>query len=1145
MTFDETLLQVTTLLQHQRRIAYRSLKRRFGLDDEEVEDIKAELIDAKRVAIDENDKVLVWAGKPQHADDPMLSQTPSPPERRQLTVMFCDLVSSTPLAEQLDPEDFRDVVQAYQILCEQQAHSLDGYVALYMGDGILFYFGYPIAYEDAAARAIRTGLRILAALPTLNAQLCNRFPILTERPLQVRIGIHTGLVVVGEMGGSDYRAQVALGETPNIAARVQGIAAPNTVAISAKTHQLVAGLFECRELGRPLLKGVSNSVLVYQVLSEGEAQSRFDVVRQTGLPALVGRTEELNILQRRWSQAKSGTGQVVWLDGEAGIGKSRLVHGLRDHTSHERATCLEFRCDPYHQHTALYPVVRLLERVFQFQREDSSLQKFEKLKQALAGYRFPRADTVLLLAELLSVPLPAGVPALTLSPEKKRQRTQENLIGWIFEEAEQQPTLCVCEDLQWADPSTLTLLDLCLPKLASVPMLLLLTSRPEFVVPWQDKEWKDKERQDNEQKDTHQQPHHTQLTLRRLAQPASQALIEQIAGGRSLPGPVLQHILIQTDGVPLFIEELTKTVVESEVLQDVNGRYELTRPLATLDIPATLHDSLMARLDRLAAKDLAQIGAALGREFSYELIQAVSTREEVSLQQGLQQLCQAGLIYQRGTPPHATYFFKHALIQETAYQSLLKRTRQDVHYTSAQILEERFPEITETQPEFVAHHYTQAGRIQQAIPYWRQAGERANTRAAHTEAIQHAQTGLDLVSSLPEDAERDQLELDLQVLLGGSLSSNYGAPEVERTYRRARELCQRLGETKEIFPVLRGLATFYMMRGNQTVAQDLSEQCMRFAHATRNSLFQIEACVALGFNLFYRGKLEAARTTLEQGVQLYSEIQEKATPVFFTPQDPGVACLSLLPWVLWLLGYPDQATQRHEEALHLAQRLGQPFNVTYALIVGSSYDVLRQEKEEAMQHAVTALQTASEHGLSTWSIAAKIQLGSTKAARGESAEALDLLTENITAWRALGLELTCPFHIASLAQAYRTAGQLDKALASITEALQHAEQYGERWYDAECYRLRGEYALAQSADQDDEADDEAEADWLQVIEIARSQQAKSLELRAAVSLSRLWQRQGKKTEASALLCPIYAWFSEGFDSEDLRYARALLAELED
>ena len=1127
MTFDETLFQVTLLLQQEGRVAYRSLKRRFGLDDEELEDVKAELIDAKQIAVDENDRVLVWAGRQNQSADSLghspqsLSSSLSQAERRQLTVMFCDIVGSTPLAEQLDPEEFREVIQAYQTLCEQQAHPLGGYVALYMGDGILFYFGYPIAYEDAAARAIRAGLGIISALPGLNTRLQTQLPLFEERPLQIRIGIHTGLVVVGEMGGSDYRAQVALGETPNIAARVQEVAAPNTVAISARTHQLVAGLFECHELGHPLLKGVSSSILVYRVLNEGEAQSRFDIIRLTGLSALVGRTEELNMLHRRWSQAKSGAGQLVWLEGEAGIGKSRLVHELQEQIRQERATRLEFRCDPYHQHTSLYPVIRLLERVFQLQRADSPLKKYDQLKHALSGYRFPRADTALLLAELLSLPLPEGVPALTLSSEKKRQRTQETLIEWIYEEAERRPTLCVCEDVHWADPSSLALLDLCLQKLSTAPLLLVLSSRPGFVPPWQD---------------SGKPPNHIQLTLRRLPQAAAQALIAQIAAGRDLPSTVVQQVLSRTDGVPLFIEELTKTVMESGVLQEVEGRYELTGSLTGLDIPATLHDSLMARLDRLEAKELSQIGATLGREFRYELLQAVSGYEEVSLQQGLQRLCQAGLLYQNGVPPHATFFFKHALIQETAYQSLLRRTRQQLHQTTAQVLEERFPQIAETQPEILAHHYTQAGRIERAIPYWRQAGERANTRAAHAEAIQHAQTGLDLLSGLPEGAARNHLELGLLILLGGSLSSNYGAREVKQTYDRARELCQQIGETPEIFSVLRGLSTFYTMNADHTTGRKLAEQCLQFAQSSGDPARLIEGYTGLGCALVFVGDMSTAHSLLEQGLALYEE-QRSQSFAFLTPQDPGIACLSFLPWVLWMLGYPDQAYRRYQQAIALAEQLDQPFNTAYMHTLVSLFDLLRQEPEHAARHAQTAIRIGTKHGYDTLCILSTLQLGVVRCIQDPQTGIRDL-TQALDAWQ---LDYMRPYWLAELSQAYWRTGQLTETYTFVNRALDIAQRNGESWYAAEYYRLRGEYTLAQAADRQGEA----EADFLQALELAQTQQAKALELRAALSLSRLWRHQEKRAEARSLLYPISTWFTEGADSRDLQQAKTLLTELGD
>jgi class 3 adenylate cyclase len=775
MKFSEVVAQTLTWLQREGRVSYRALKREFELDDEFLEDLKAEIIEAKRLAIDENGKVLVWVGnsslesKVQSLEsegqgqastvqtlDPRRQTLDVAAERRQLTVMFCDLVGSTALSEQLDPEELREVVRAYQATCTNAVQHYAGHLAQHLGDGLLVYFGYPAAHEDDAQRAVRTGLEIIAAMHRLSpspsqGEGWGEGSVVAPSPdsphpsplskgareLQVRIGVHTGLVVIGEIGSSEKREILALGETPNIAARLQGLAEPDTVVLSTATHRLVVGLFECQDLGRQTLKGISTPLSVYRVVRESEAQSRFEAAVSRGLTPLVGREDELGLLQRRWTQAKAGEGQVVLLSGEPGIGKSRLGQEFKEQLGQEGTVRLEFRCSPYHQNSALYPVIEHLQRVLGVEREDSAQMKLGKLEQTLSHYQFPQADTLPLLAALLSLPHPEDIPSLTLSPERQKEKTLQALVRWLCEEAERHVVYCAWEDLHWPDPSTLQLLALYLDQVPTARMLVLLTFRPEFMPPWGSRSYL------------------SQLTLGRLGRSQVERIVANVTGGRILPDEVVEQVVAKTDGVPLFVEELTKMVIELGLVRAVNGHYELTRPLSALAIPATLHDSLMARLDRLAeAKAVAQLGATLGREFSYELLQAVSSVDEATLQRGLAQLVDAELVYQRGLPPQAQYIFKHALVQDTAYQSLLKSSRQQLHQQVAQVLKEQFPETVETQPELVAHHYTEAGLIEQAVPYWQQAGERAVDRSAYVEAISHLSKGLELLTTLPETVER-------------------------------------------------------------------------------------------------------------------------------------------------------------------------------------------------------------------------------------------------------------------------------------------------------------------------------------------------------------------------------------------------------
>ena len=690
MDFVAVVDQAIALLRQRGRLTYRTLQLQFELDEAHLEALKDELIEGQRLVVDAAGRILVWTGGaetlpaapsssappvprpatqeaalPQTAPPPAASSTPEA-ERRQLTVLFCDLIDSTPLASQLDPEDLREVVRAYQETCAKVIARFDGHIAQYLGDGLLVYFGYPLAHEDDAQRAVRAGLGIVEALGPLHTRLTQERGV----HLAVRLGIHTGLVVVGEVGGGMRQEQLALGETPNLAARLQGIAAPNTLVISATTLQLLGGVFACQPLGTPLLKGQAQPLAVYRVLYESMARSRLEAVGATGLTPLVGREQEVGLLRERWAQVKDGLGQVVLLSGEAGIGKSRLVQVLKEQVATEpQAWLTPCQCSPYHQNSALYPWIDLLERVaLHFDREETSQQKLRKLEGFLVQYGLPLAEAVPLFAALLSLPLTADYAPLPLSPEQQKQQTLHALLTIMLRIAAQQPVLLVMEDLHWVDPSTLELLSLLVDQGPTARILALWTFRPDFSPPWTGR------------------AHLTQVTLNRLPRRLAAEMTGRVAHGKVLPAEVVEQVVAKTDGVPLFVEELTKMVLESGLLQERAEGYELPGPLPPLAIPATLHDSLMARLDRLAAvKPMAQLGATLGREFAYALLQAVSPWDEETLRLGLQQLVEAELLYQRGLPPQATYVFKHALIQDAAYQSLLRSTRQRHHQRIAQV----------------------------------------------------------------------------------------------------------------------------------------------------------------------------------------------------------------------------------------------------------------------------------------------------------------------------------------------------------------------------------------------------------------------------------------------------------------------------
>jgi len=875
MDFYAILDQVIALLQQRQRVTYRALKVQFQLDDEALEALKEELIDAQQLARDEQGRILVWTGgagtlpsplspSAQHAPQPAVQETtpqtvsapavPPPPdaERRQLTVLFCDLVDSTVLASQLDPEDLREVVRAYQEVCAKVVARFEGHIAQYLGDGLLVYFGYPRAHEDDAQRAVRAGLGMIDAVGQLNARLAQECGV----QLAVRLGVHTGLVVVGEVGGGTRQEQLALGETPNLAARLQGIAAPNTLVISAATFQLLGGFFACQPLGTPLLKGLAQPLAVYQVLYESMARSRLEAVGSAGLTPLVGREQELGLLRERWAQVKDGMGQVVLLSGEAGIGKSRLVQVLTAQVAAEpQAWLTPCQCSPYYQHSALYPMIDLLERVaLRFEPEESPQQKLRKLEGFLVQYGLLLAEAVPLFASLLSLPLGADYTLLPVLPAQQKQQTLRALMTILLRIAAQQPVLFVMEDLHWVDPTTLEFLSLLVDQGPTARILALLTFRPDFRPPWTGRS------------------HLTQMTVTRLPRRQAMEVIRQVAHGKVLPPEVVEQMVAKTDGVPLFVEELTKMVLESGLLQEREDCYELTGPMPPLAIPTTLHDSLMARLDRLAiVKGMAQLGATLGREFSYELLQAVSLWDEETLQEGLQQLVEAEFLYQQGFPPQAIYTFKHALIQDTAYQSLLRSTRQQYHQRIAQVLEAHFPGLCETHPELLAHHYTEAGLSAQAIPYWQRAGERALQRSAHVEAISHLTKGLEILQALPESPEHTRQELHLQTALGPTLMATRGvaAPEVEQTYLRIQALAHHVEETP------RGLWLFYYMRGAIETAREFGAQLMEFGQRQNDGTLLFEAHMVLGMTLFRLGEVLPARHPPGAG---YGALQSHPTP---------------------------------------------------------------------------------------------------------------------------------------------------------------------------------------------------------------------------------------------------------------------------
>jgi predicted ATPase len=838
----------------------------------------------------------------------------------------------------------------------------------------------------------------------------------------------------------------------------------------------------------------------------------------------VGREPEVGLLREAWVQATEGLGQVVVLRGEAGIGKSRLMQQVTAQLADAGHTRLECHCSPYFQHTAFYPLVTALQQAWHFRPEDPAEAQLYQVAGVLERVGLPVEPQMAGWAALLGLPLPAHYPPGPQSPQLQRQQTLEAVLAWLLKEAEQQPVCVTVEDCHWADASTLEWLTLLLDQVPTARLLVLLVGRPEWALPWAAR------------------AHLTPLSLRRLRRPHVEAMVQQLTSHKRLPPEVLAYLVATTDGVPLFVEELTKLVLESGLLKEWQGQYTLVGPLAALTIPATLHDALMARLDRLGpAKQVAQLGATIGREFSYAILQAVAAEAAAELPQQLAQLVEAELLYQRGSGPDATYRFKHAMIQDAAYQSLLRSTRQQYHQRIAQVLEAHFTALVEVQPELLAHHYTEAGLVEPAIPAWQRAGQQALERSANVEAVRHLKTALTLLVMLPATPVRDQQELELQLALGPALmaSKSPAAPEVEQTYARARTLCQQIGETAQLFPTLRGLCEFYRNRGELPVARELGEQLNRLAQGAAAPLPRLEAHIALGTALYFLGEYAAARIHLELGLELSDQValQTQALRYDVAPQ---VTCRIYLANTLWGLGLPAQALRRIQEALALAQTLAHAHSLALAQNFAAFLHYLRRDAPMVQAQADALLTVATAQGFALWVGVGTLWRGWARAVQSQDEAAVLIpMRQSVAAVMDVGQTLSRSLGFVLLAEAAGCTGQSAEGLHLLAEALTAFETSGRGDLLAEAYRLQGVLLLGQVIP----GATQAEACFQQALAIARRQQAKSWELRAATSLARLWQQQGKQTAAYALLAPIYGWFTEGFDTADLQDAKALLVAL--
>ena len=1037
-------------------------------------------------------------------------------ERRQLTMLFCDLVGSTELSGRLDPEDMSAVIGAYHRCTAAVVERFDGHVARYLGDGVLAYFGWPRAHEDDAERAVRAGLELVEAVAGLEPH--------AEVRLQARVGIATGHVVVGAiLGDGAAREESAVGDTPNLAARLQVLAEPGSVVISQATRRLVGGLFELTDLGPQHLKGFAGLVAAWRVEGEGRAEGRFEARQTTGVTPLVGREEEIALLLRRWEQARDGEGQVVLLSGEPGIGKSRLVREVREHLAAEPHLQLTRQCSPYHQTSPLHPVIEQLKRAAGFERDDPPEARLDKLEALLARGTHKLDEAVPLTAALLGIPAGERYALPEMTPQRQKQRTLEVLIDQLEGLAAEQPVLVVHEDVHWVDPTTRELLDLAIERVPGLRILLLIIFRPEFIPPWSG------------------QPHVSSLALTRLGRLDGALMVDRVAGPKAMPSEVTTQIVAKTDGVPLFVEELTKTVLESGLLTDAGDHYELTGPLPPLAIPATLHDSLMARLDRLApVKEIAQLGAVIGREFSQELLAAVADRPEDQLRSALDQLVASELVFRRGTPPAAIYTFKHAMVQDVAYQSLLKSRREQLHARIARVLEERFPEAAVTEPEMLAQHYTAAGLHDQAVDYWHRAGQRATERSADREAIAHLTRGLELTRKLADPVQSAQQELKLQIALGEPLSAikGYGAAETGATYNRALELCRQLGDTSHLFPAMFGLWHFHYGQNAFHTARDLGLDLLSLAQQHADPTLLVAAHQALGQALYHLGEFVAALTHLEQA-RAGLDPKPDFSPNVRYAIAPRLLCTATLAQLLWCLGYPNQALQRSRDAVRSARELSHLHSLTYSMYCAIRLHLLRREARQADGLTEIALAVSTKHGFSLWTALIAFLRGWSLCQQGQVVDGVARMRTAFEDALATGHKTSRPMYCALLAEAYGQSGQLEEALRILADARDAIEEGGQRYYEAETHRFKGELHL-RGANPDVE---QAGVCFQRALDVARHQQAKAWELRAAMSLARLWRDQGKRAEAYDLLAPVYDWFTEGFDTQDLKDAKALLDQL--
>jgi class 3 adenylate cyclase/predicted ATPase len=1039
-------------------------------------------------------------------------------ERRQLSVMFVDLVSSTELSARLDPEDLGRVIGSFQKTCATALTAFGGSIAKYIGDGALAYFGYPQAHEDDAERAVRAGMALIDAIAAMDLPFAVR--------LQARVGVATGLVVVGDLiGEGSAQERVAVGETLNLAARIETAASPNSLVVGELTRRLAGGAFDYEDLGLHELKGIAGATRLWRVLGESQVRGRFEARIGKGLTPFVGRKEEIGLMRHRWEYVREGEGQTVLLSAPAGFGKSRIAQAFREHLSDSSIACLQYFGSPFHVSSPFYPFIGHLELAAGIVRTDKATEKLDKVERLLQGSAQNKAEAAPLLAALLSIPLGHRYPPLQINEQVQKQRTMDALLEQLVVRSRRGPVLVVFEDAHWIDPTSLELMSAIVRRVADLPIMVVVTYRPEFTPPWLDL------------------GHVTMVKLGHLGRGQVLELIQKAAGGKALPDPVVQQIAAKSQGVPLFVEEITRSILESGDLEERGECYVVRQSGREFAIPSTLQDSLVARLDRLgSAKEVALTASIIGGEFSYELIKAVSSTSHSMLQADLERLVVADLLGQHGAPPQSRYTFKHALIRDAAFQTVLKARRRELHKRIANEIASGFPEVVEREPELVAHHYTEAEVIDRALEFWCRAANRAAASLAYVEALGHVDRGMKLISALPAGAERDEWELAFRSIEGPSRMAldGWDSPSASSLYEAARAVAERLGRPAELFRSVWGQWMGAHSNGQHVRAHALYHEIFGLLERTTETEYVIQAHHAGGSQMVAEGAPRAALAHIDELLTNYRMDAHGNLALFYGAHDPGCCSLGMRALSLMMLGHIEQAEAASSRSLELSERLNHKPSISHTHMFRAEFCIILSRAEAADEHLRESISIAKKYSLTGYIYAGEIMQGWVRVLQGEAEAGVRQAERALEALKGFpSRRFHLPIRIAIVGRAKAAAGDIGGALVYYGSALEAAASTGERWYEPELLRLRAEMLLALP----ESRPVAAEQCLTDAIALAQKQESKLWELRSATALAGLWAHQGRRAEASDILAPVYGWFTEGLDAPDLKNAKALLAEL--